>query len=171
MRVHGKSCAGHPGSGMPVMPEIVIDESTPLPHRVFHALRKLFGAQKQLMMRRLAEQNAHPGQSFMLWVLCKHEGASQRDLAEALGIAAPTVTVMLKKMERAGLVERRPDENDHRCLRVYLTDAGRELHGRLGEVHEQVIGETIGVLSEADQQELERLLLMVLDNCEARKEG
>ncbi len=50
---------------------------------------------------------------------------SVRELAEAAGIAPPTATRMLDGLERDGLVRRRPDEHDRRCVRVSLTAAGR----------------------------------------------
>jgi len=30
-------------------------------------------------------------------------------------------------MEKAGLIERRPDPDDRRCVLVYLTDNGRQM--------------------------------------------
>jgi DNA-binding MarR family transcriptional regulator len=36
---------------------------------------------------------------------------------------------MVQRMERAGLVTRRHDAEDERLSRVYLTDAGRSIHG------------------------------------------
>ena len=44
--------------------------------------------------------------------LSVNDGITQRDLAEALHVARPTVTKMLNAMEKAGLVRRRPDAAD-----------------------------------------------------------
>ncbi len=145
-------------------PRMTIDETTPQPYRTFYALREVMRSQKQLMMRRLSENGAHMGQALTLWVLSENEGLNQAELAELLNVARPTVTVMLKKMERAGLVERRADEHDSRSMRIHLTDAGRAMHARLREVHEAIVHDTMAPLSEADQIELERLLLAVQHN-------
>jgi DNA-binding MarR family transcriptional regulator len=48
-------------------------------------------------------------------------------LAERLHVRPATITNALKRMERAGFVARRPDEQDQRVSRVYLTDAGRSI--------------------------------------------
>lgn len=160
------------GRGGPIgLPEVRIDENTPQPYRVFHALRTVMTAQKQLLSRRLAEKNAHLGQAFSLWVLSTHEGMSQSDLADTLNVARPTVTIMLQKMEKAGLVERRPDENDNRFVRIYLTEQGRALHAQLRAVHAGVVRDTIAPLSDADQRDLERLLGLVQANIAAAQEG
>jgi len=146
------------------LPEMTVDETTPQPYRVFHALRGVMRAQKQLMMRYLAEKNAHMGQALSLWVLSEHEGMSPSDLADALNVKRPTVTIMLKKMEKAGLIERRPDQDDQRFMRVYLTDAGRELHYQLKSVHSSVVETTVKDMSEHDQREFERLLRVAEKN-------
>lgn len=146
------------------LPEITIDESTPQAFRVFHAMRNVMRAQKQLMMSRLAEKDAHLGQAFTLWTLTEHEGMNPSELANILGVKRPTVTIMLRKMEKAGLVERRADEHDQRFTRVYLTDAGRALHSELQAVHSEIVETTVGEMSEDDQRELERLLRIVEAN-------
>jgi DNA-binding MarR family transcriptional regulator len=48
-------------------------------------------------------------------------------LAQAAGVAMPTVTRMLGSLERDGIVERHRDEQDRRLVRVRLTKAGQAL--------------------------------------------
>jgi len=47
------------------------------------------------------------------------------DLAELLGVDAPTVTRKVQQLERAGLVVRHTDPEDRRATRIGLTAAGR----------------------------------------------
>ncbi len=47
------------------------------------------------------------------------------DLAELLGVDAPTVTRKIQQLERQQLVSRRPDPDDRRAARIALTPAGR----------------------------------------------
>ncbi|MDH4139277.1 MAG: MarR family transcriptional regulator [Coriobacteriia bacterium] len=148
-------------------PEAAIDENAPLPYRVFHTMRSVMHAQKQLFVRKLGDKDTHPGQAISLWMLSENEGISQGDLAEKLGVARPTVTIMLKKMEKAGLIERRADESDQRSKRIFLTQAGRSLHANLKAVHAEVVEFTIGQMSEDDQRELERLLRIIEENLTA----
>jgi DNA-binding MarR family transcriptional regulator len=53
------------------------------------------------------------------------------ELAESEAIAQPTVTTLVGRLERDGLVQRAPDPDDARAVRVHLTDAGQE---RLAEM-------------------------------------
>jgi DNA-binding MarR family transcriptional regulator len=126
--------------------------------RVFRAFLNALRLHRQLMVATLAERDTHPGQAICLRLLSANDGITQRDLAEALRLSRPTVSKMLQAMEKAGAIERRPDQADQRLTRVYLTAAGRELETGLSAVSAATINETIGTLSEADRSELERLL-------------
>src|SRR3954470_7625451 len=53
------------------------------------------------------------------------------DLAAGEAVAQPTVTTLVGRLERDGLVKRAPDPDDARAVRVHLTDAGLE---RLNEM-------------------------------------
>jgi MarR family transcriptional regulator, transcriptional regulator for hemolysin len=90
--------------------------------------RRLFLGQRavaDVLDRRLAEQGA----SLWNWVLLKEaanaEGASQRELAGLMRIEPSTLVRHLDRLEADGYVERRPDPDDRRRLRVFVTPAGR----------------------------------------------
>ncbi len=68
-----------------------------------------------------------PGAHLVLSVLAVNDGVNQLDLVKATHLRAPTVSVILKKMEAEGIVERKNDPKDLRAVRVYLTDRGRDL--------------------------------------------
>ena len=69
----------------------------------------------------------YPGQPPMLFMLNKKDGQSQKELAETLNLKPATITVMLKRMESANIVLRKPDLKDQRISRVYLTKEGKKL--------------------------------------------
>lgn len=79
---------------------------------------------------RLEKLDLYPGQVHLLLALREHAGETQVELSRQLHIKAPTVTVMLDKMERQGLVERRQDKQDKRKLRIYLTSEGTAITQR-----------------------------------------
>ena len=126
--------------------------------RAFHALKRTMRLNRQLMMRMLAEKGGHPGQAACLVVLGHHDDISQRDLAERLHLTAPTVTIMLQKMEQHGFIERRADENDQRLTRISLTQAGRVHSDALSTAHAAYVDATFGPMSETDRTEFTRLL-------------
>lgn len=55
--------------------------------------------------------------------ILKTEGVcTQRDLASRIGIEQPTMALLLKRMERDGLIERNPNPEDARSAHVSLTE-------------------------------------------------
>lgn len=75
----------------------------------------------------LDEIGIYHGQPLMLLILNDKDGQSQTELATRLNLKAPTITVMLKRMEKANLVVRKQDRDDQRVSRVYITERGREV--------------------------------------------
>jgi len=136
----------------------------PLSYRVFQAFMRTLHLHRQLMARTLVEDGSHPGQAVCLRVLAAHDGMSQRDLGRALHLTPPTVTTMLQRMERAGIVERRPDETDQRLTRVRLTAEGRKLEERLRGIFARYISQALDSMTQDDRRELERLLSLLADN-------
>lgn len=142
-------------------------EDPPLGWQVFRAFHRAMHAHRQLMVQIMAERDIPPAQALCMRVLGHNDGVSQRDLAEILRVSRPTVTVMLQKMEKAGLVERRVDETDQRYTRIYLTDEGWRAHADMHALLDEFVAETIGPLCDKDQRELERLLGLLNENMSA----
>jgi DNA-binding MarR family transcriptional regulator len=106
----------------------------------------------------------HTGQEMLLLRLWIEEGISQSQLAASMGVESPTATKMLQRMEHAGLIERRPDREDARISRVYLTERGRALERPVLEVWKQLEAQTVAGLSATEQALLRRLLMQVSAN-------
>lgn len=65
------------------------------------------------------------GQDGILAVISQNPGITQKELAEALDIQPASVSELLMKLERKGLVLREKDEADRRSTRVRLTEDGQ----------------------------------------------
>jgi len=68
-----------------------------------------------------------PGAHLVLAFLASGDGTTQLELVHSTHLKAPTVSVILKKMEEEGIVRRECDKNDGRAVRVFLTEHGREI--------------------------------------------
>jgi len=64
-------------------------------------------------------------QAGLLFFLGRNDGALMNEAAAALDLGAPGMSGLADRTERAGLIERRPDEADRRASRLWLTEAGR----------------------------------------------
>ncbi|AFM01164.1 MULTISPECIES: MarR family winged helix-turn-helix transcriptional regulator [Desulfitobacterium] len=77
------------------------------------------------------------GQYAVLLALKKDDGVTQERLSTLLGIDRANITRAVTKLQNEGYILRKPDEEDKRIWRIYLTEQGRELlpilEGILGE--------------------------------------
>jgi DNA-binding MarR family transcriptional regulator len=71
---------------------------------------------------------------------------------------------MLDRMERSGLVLRRPDPEDSRISRVYLTEQGRNLQQGVCTIWDQLEKKIVEGLNVEERILLRRLLLQVHEN-------
>jgi len=121
-------------------------------------------AHRQLAEAALNKLGVHTGQEMILLQLWIEEGIPQSQLAASMEVEPPTATKMLQRMERAGLIERRPDPTDARISRVYLSERGRALEQPVLDVWKQLETQTVADLSLTEQALLHRLLMQVLTN-------
>ena len=90
--------------------------------------------------------------------------ASQRELAEAVGIQGATLTHHLNAMESAGLVTRRRDPANRRLHLVELTPDGDALFLRLRDAAMAFDQRLRAGLSDTEASQLETLLTKLRDN-------
>jgi DNA-binding MarR family transcriptional regulator len=121
-------------------------------------------AQRNLAAAALEALNIHVGQENLVYRLAAEEGVSQVQLANSLCLDASTVTKMLLRLERDGVIERRSDADDARILRVYLTPHGKTLVQPVLGVWRQMEERITQGMSEAEILLLRRLLLHIQSN-------
>ncbi|MBO4452725.1 MAG: MarR family transcriptional regulator [Clostridia bacterium] len=103
------------------------------------------------------------------WVigyLYDHRGTDvyQRDIEKEFSVSKPTMTAILQRMEKNGMIERRRDANDSRLKKIILTPEAlrvHELHGREIESFETAIREGI---SESDMEVFFAVLEKLTEN-------
>lgn len=79
--------------------------------RVFERLLKEYGV-----------EDFNGAQGRILYVLWQRNDIPIRELAEATGLAKTTLTGMLDRMEKLGLISRVLDANDRRLVRIVLME-------------------------------------------------
>lgn len=75
--------------------------------------------------RALAEQGLFSGQQDILFTIVENEGITMGALAEKLRVATATASVSVKRMEKAGFIEKKPDCLDARIIRLYPTEKAK----------------------------------------------
>lgn len=105
----------------------------------------------------LAAHGLHPGQDALLLLVWEHPGLRQAELARRLGIEPPTVTRMVRRLERSGLLERRKDPDDARSVRVHPTPRSRMLEMMVRRSWAELDAELVAALGSDGAERLRRL--------------
>jgi DNA-binding MarR family transcriptional regulator len=143
----------------------------PTPERLGHLLNKVCGLRQQRMHALLDDLGLYRGQPSMLGALWARDGMTHSELAEQLGKSPATITKTVKRMEKAGFVERRPDPRDERLSRVYLTGAGQDIRSAVEDVWRAFEEQAFAGLGEEELAAFRRLLMHICYNikCEPKK--
>jgi len=104
------------------------------------------------------------GQPPVLLALWEKEGLTQTELAERLQNTPATVTKMLQRMEKSGFIQRKPDTEDQRVSRVYLTEAGRAIQIHVEAVWKIMEAEIFVNFKPEERVLLRRFLLQIREN-------
>jgi MarR family transcriptional regulator for hemolysin len=95
------------------------------------------------------------------------EGASQRELAERLGIEGPSLVRLLDRMERDGLVERRAVDGDRRMKAVHLSPRGQSQLETIRNIAAQLRQDLMAGLPAADVDTAMAVLTLIRQKAEA----
>jgi len=106
----------------------------------------------------------YEGQPSMLRTLWAEEGLTHTELGRRLRVQPATITKMLQRMQKAGFVERRPDPQDERVSRVYLTEAGRAVQADVRGVWHTLEKEAFSDLTDEERALLRQFLLQIREN-------
>ncbi|RDY23352.1 MarR family transcriptional regulator [Romboutsia maritimum] len=112
----------------------------------------------------LEETGLYHGQPPLLLLLEKENGQSQKMLADKLKVKPSTINVMIKRMEKTELIERKQDENDQRTSRIFITEKGREKCKKLYEINEEMEKECLQNFTVEEKIIIRRLLIQIKDN-------
>lgn len=131
-----------------------------------HAASRAFDGVYRVTLR---EAGLTYPQYLVLLVLWEHGELSVKELGRRLRLDSGTLSPLLKRMEAAGLVERRRDPSDERSVTVRPTEAGSDLRERVCVVPEHTVESTGMNLEEmADLRERLKALTDSLDTAVAR---
>jgi DNA-binding MarR family transcriptional regulator len=123
-----------------------------------------------LLSNHLTEKglDAHlvPGMGSILFVLFEEEDLTMKEVADRAGIAASTLTAMVRRMEQAKLLVRSRDAADGRSYRLSLTPLARSLESQCFLVSRDINHELTAGLSPAERDTLNSLLARVARNIE-----
>ncbi len=148
-----------------------ITGADPVLAEVFPKAIHLHSLQRSAVMAALRSVDMHPSQSFCCVLIERNPGLSQRELADRFHIKPATVTNMLQRMEKSGLIRRESDPKDQRIQRLFATENGMEANRRSEIVLNDLLKETYGQLTLGELREYCRIVDKLLNLTKKIKEN
>ena len=134
---------------------------------IFHQLLR---AHHNAHMAALADRGLRDIGSPHLLVTLSHypddpdQAPTQKELADQLHIAPPTITASLKVLERQGYVARRTDERDSRRNRISITQKGRDALNAGMQAFQQVDDAMFRGFTPEEREQVQSFHQRMLDN-------
>jgi DNA-binding MarR family transcriptional regulator len=119
---------------------------------------------KRALEARLSAYNITASQYVVLSVLDEQDGISLSQLGQLLYFDNPTITGIMDRMERDGLVERRRIADDRRVINIFLTGQGRELLKEIEPIAEAMNQEALIDFSPKQKADFVKKLNIVWKN-------
>lgn len=105
----------------------------------------------------------------VLWCLWRVDGVKMIELGRCAGLEPSTMTGLLDRMERDGLVVRVADQDDRRAHLIHLTDDGRNVKTIVMRMLDETLAQVFMGISEEEIEQTNDVLRRVLNN--ARSES
>lgn len=135
-------------------------KGTPEEMRALNTYIKLQRAAETVVTNTTAHLAAHDLTTSQFGILeaLYHLGTlSQRDLAQKLLKSTSNISIVLKNLEKRGLISRERSTADSRYVEVSISDGGQDLLASFFEQHVQGIVEEMSILNADEQEELAKL--------------
>lgn len=98
---------------------------------VCYQLKSTMKKLEKNLSQKMDEFGITVAQSFILFSLLEKEGCTLSEIGNRAQIDNSSLTTMVDKLEREGLVERKLYAQDRRVITLFLTEAGRKLAERV----------------------------------------
>ncbi len=120
-------------------------------------------ALKQALQKAGADK-VRPAYLGVLMSLWFEDGVKAIDLCRRAGLEPSSMTGLLDRMERDGLVRRMADPGDRRAQRIHLTDEGRRMRRPVERVVNQTLDKALAGVDEEELGRVKTVLRRVLAN-------
>ncbi len=115
------------------------------------------------LQQRIRPFGLAPAQFLVLLELWTEDGLTQKDLVERLDVEQATMANTLMRMERDGLVLRKPNPADARSQQVWLTRKARDLETPATGAAASVNADSLSGLSEDERAQFFDIVRRVID--------
>src|SRR5258708_15786675 len=146
---------------------LIIPIDSPDRRRLPPLLRRAWYGLHQCFRRRIARTGVTPDQCTVLRTLLEGDpkGWTQREITKVMTSDPTTIASLLERMEKAGLIQRKPHEKDRRAHRIFLLPVGKRRYHQVRKIAVALQAEILSVLPEGDRENFLLNLTRVAHPC------
>ena len=104
-----------------------------------------------------------PAQMHTIEVIGHHQNLMMKELSNRLGVTTGTLTVAVDRLEKLGMVKRKPHQHDRRSWLIVLTEQGKAMYEQHNRYHEELTQEISHELSDHEIETLTRLIGRIVE--------
>ena len=134
-----------------------------------YQLMKMQSLFHKQLLKGLEDTDLSTGQPKVLAYLKSNEGKCQKEVAEACLIEPGSLTILLNRMEKQGMIERRFQGGNRKTRYLYLTDFGKEMADRVIACFYEVESMAFNGFTEEEKKSFRELSEKIANNLELKK--
>lgn len=106
-----------------------------------HQLAEIYDKMASWEHSVVKDSGLSPAQMHTVEIIGHNQNIRMKELGERLGVTTGSLTVGIDKLEKLGLVKRKPHESDRRSWLIVLTDAGKQMYEQHHKYHQEFTNE------------------------------
>lgn len=127
-----------------------------------HLIRRAHQISWAIFLDECAEFSLTPVQYAALVAIAAHDGTDATRLSNMIAFDRSTIGSVLERLEKRGLIVRRPSPEDRRQRLIFLTEDGRKLLVDSKEAIDRVQNRIVGVLSREERETFLKLMTRIV---------
>lgn len=151
---------------------ISIRPGSPLDDFTLHLPRAYYsvlGLVERELQRTGLDRQLAPGMGHVLLFLYERDDCIIKDISDSIHLSQASLTGLLKRMQKSGLVTCRRCRADGRAVRIALTAKGRALQPRVLAFHRVVLARLQRHLTKSEIGTAKRVLGKIMENADDKK--
>ena len=129
----------------------------------------LYRRNQMYIMQALRKYGISSSEYPVLLMLYRGDGLTQEDILSYLCLDKSAVARIVQSLEKKELIEKKKDEKDQRCNRVFLTSRGRMMEPIIEDVLNQWNDILMSHMTQEEEEEAGRLLKQMVANVSSKR--
>ena len=139
------------------------------PREIIHKLHAFNQMHRSAVRQIMESEGLYYGQLPILEIVSEKGRCTQKEIADALKVSAPSVAVSIKRLVKHGLLIKSTDENDQRANLVSVSEKGQEITKACRRKFNELDARIFADFTEQDMIQLHSLIDKL--NQQIEKEG